>query len=304
MTMTVTGMRSNKPVTMDIEQLRGWATFMDRAMVASLVATIVAVAALGTTTWLSFRFSSAVRAHEYAAIHRYKVEMGKHAAELEQEVSRARERTMELEQAASSADARAAQAARESAASAEKARTAEVDAEEVRKRVADLGKQVREAAARTPEPAPAVPAEPPPTKQEVESAAPNREAPPSPIVAGLKKYAGTKAALYVLEEAPDAPAVAATVSGYLSDAGWAPLTWTWTGVGGIVGVVVLIKDGSDPATDEAASAILEALRSAGFNAAKGNWPADWRRFRGTLNGPQAPGPTEAPIRIVIGARAN
>ena len=308
MTMTVTGMRSNKPVTMDIEQLRGWATFMDRAMIASLVATIVAVAALGITTWLSFRFSGAVRAHEYAAIHRYKVEMGKHAAELEQEVSRSRERTLELEQAASSADARAAQAARETAAAAEKARTAEIDADEVRKRVAELGKQVREAAARAPDPAPApaVAAEtPPPARQEVapESAAPSREAEPSPIVASLKKYAGTKAAVYVLDEAPDAPAVAATISGYLSDAGWAPLTWTWTGVGGIVGVVVLIKDGSDPATDEAASAILEALRSAGFNAAKGNWPADWRRFRGTLNGPQSPGPTEAPIRIVVGARA-
>ena len=99
------------------------------------------------------------------------------------------------------------------------------------------------------------------------------------------------------------PAVAATISGYLSDAGWAPLTWTWTGVAGIVGVVVLIKDGSDPATGEAASALLEALRSGGFNAAKGDWPADWRRYRGTLNGPQAPGPTEAPIRIVIGKKA-
>ena len=203
---------------------------------------------------------------------------------------------------------RRASAARETAAAAEKARTAEIDADEVRKRVAELGKQVREAAARAPDPAPApaVAAEtPPPARQEVapESAAPSREAEPSPIVASLKKYAGTKAAVYVLDEAPDAPAVAATISGYLSDAGWAPLTWTWTGVGGIVGVVVLIKDGSDPATDEAASAILEALRSAGFNAAKGNWPADWRRFRGTLNGPQSPGPTEAPIRIVVGARA-
>jgi hypothetical protein len=306
MTMTVTGMRSNSRVAMDIEQLRGWATFMDRAMVVSLVATIVAVAALGITTWLSFRFSGAVRAHEYAAIHRYKVEMGKHAADLEQEVSRARERTLELEQAASAADARAAQATRETAAAAEKARTAEVDAEEVRKRVAELGKQVREAAARAPEPAPAVAVEaPPPAKPEVtpESVAPSREAEPSPIVASLKKYAGTKAAVYVLDEAPDAPAVAATISGTLSDAGWAPLTWTWTGVGGIVGAVVLIKDGSDPATDEAASALLDALRSAGFNAAKGNWPADWRRFRGTLNGPQSPGPTEAPIRIVVGARA-
>jgi hypothetical protein len=308
MTMTVTGMRSNKPVTMDIEQLRGWATFMDKAMVASLVATIVAVAALGITTWLSFRFSGAVRAHEYAAIHRYKVEMGKHAAELEQEVSKAREQTLQLEQAASQADARAAQATRETAAAAEKARSAEIDAEEVRKRVAELGKQVREAAARAPDPAPApaVAAEtPPPAKEEAapESAAASPEVPPSPIVASLKKYAGTKVAVYVLDEAPDAPAVASTISGYLGDAGWAPLTWTWTGVGGIVGVVVLIKDGSDPATDEAASAILEALRSTGFNAAKGNWPADWRRFRGTLNGPQSPGPTEAPIRIVIGARA-
>ena len=108
MTIAVTGMRSNKLVDMDIEQLRGWATFMDRAMVASLIATIVAVAALGITTWLSFRFSNAVRAQEYAAIHRYKVEMGKHAADLEQEVSRARERTLELEQAVSEADARAA----------------------------------------------------------------------------------------------------------------------------------------------------------------------------------------------------
>ena len=305
MTMTVTEMRSKKPVTMDIEQLRGWATFMDRAMIASLVATIVAVVALGVTTWLSFRFSGAVRAQEYAAIHRYKVEMGKHAAELEQEASRARERALELELAASAADARAVQAARESAAAAEKARTAEVDAEEVRKRVAELGRKVREATARAPDPAPPVVAapEPPSTRQEVEGAAPSPDAPPSPIVASLKKYAGTRAAFYVLDEAPDAPAVAATISGYLSDAGWSPLTWTWTGVGGIVGVVVLTKDGSDPATDEAASAILEALRSAGFNVAKANWPADWRRFRGTLNGPQSPGPTEAPIRIVIGARA-
>lgn len=312
MTMTVTGTRSNKLVNMDIEQLRGWATFMDRAMVASLVATIVAVAALGITTWLSFRFSNALRAQEYAAIHRYKVEMGKHAADLEQEVSRARERAQLLEQAASDADARAARAARESAAASEKARSAEVDAEEVRKRVAELGKQVREAAARPPEPVPvpapviaAEPSPPPVTKEELtpEAATAVPAAAPSPMVASLKKYAGTKAAVYVLDEASDGAAVGAAISGYLSDAGWAPLTWTWSGVGGIVGVVVLIKDGSDPATDEAASAVLEALRSAGFNAAKGNWPADWRRFRGTLNGPQLPGPTEAPIRIVIGSRA-
>src|SRR5260370_37264631 len=72
MTVTGPGMRSNKLVSMDIDQLRGWATFMDRAMIVSLIATIMAVSALVVTTWLSFRFSAAVHAHEHAVIDRYK----------------------------------------------------------------------------------------------------------------------------------------------------------------------------------------------------------------------------------------
>ena len=303
---TVTAMRSNKLVNMDIEQLRGWATFMDRAVVVSLVVTVMAVAALATTTWLSFRIGGAVRAHEHAAFLGYKAESRKHATELEQEVSRARERTAELEQAISDADARAGQAARESVTAKEKARSAEIDAEEVRKRVEELGKAVREATSRAAE-AKAVAAERPQPKEEAASeSTAARPAPPastSPIVESLRKYAGTKVAVYVLDEAPDGSAVGAAIAGTLSEAGWAPLTWTWTGVGGILGVVVLIKDGSDPATNEAASAGLEALRSAGFNAAKGDWPANWRRYRGTLNGPQTPDPTEAPIRIVVGNKA-
>jgi hypothetical protein len=326
MTITVTAMRSNKLVNMDIEQLRGWATFMDKAVVVSLVVAVTGVAALATTTFLSIRIGGAVRAREHADFLGYRADMAKHAVELEREVSTARERmaeleqqvsgargrTRELEQAAAAADARASQAARESATASEKARSAEIDAGEVRKRVAELAKAVNEAKARAPEPIPAAAAEAPPPREQAatesapDSGAASREAalsPPSPIVASLKKYAGTRAAVYVLDEARDAPAVGAAISGYLGDAGWAPLTWTWTGVSGILGVVVLIKDGSDPATNEAASALAEGLRSAGFNAAKGDWPADWRRYRGTLNGPQSPAPTEAPIRIVIGAKA-
>jgi hypothetical protein len=348
MTITVNGMRSNKPVSMDIDQIRGWATFMDRAVVMSLIATIIAVAALGTTTWLSFRFSGAVRAHEHAAFDQYKGEMGRHAVQLEQDVSTARERAMTLEQevstargrtveleqeistarertveveqevstareravalekAADEAYARAARAARESATASEKARTPEIDAAAIQQRVAELGKMVREATARATDPAQGSAAETPrPAEGEgvPESAAASRDGQPSPIVASLRKYAGTKAALYVLDQASDAPAAGSTIFAYFSDAGWAPQIWTWTGVGGIVGVVVLIKESSDPATYEAASAIVDTLRSAGFNATKGDWPADWRRFRGTLNGPQTPGPTEAPIRIVIGAKA-
>lgn len=356
MTITVPGMRSNKLMSMDIDQLRGWAAFMDRAMIVSLVATIMAVAALGITTWLSFRYSAAVRAHEQAAVDRYKGMEGHsvqleqdvatareraaaleqqisaargRTAALEQEVSAARERAVAIEQEASAARERAAafeqaaretkeqaaRAARESAAASEKAQTPQLDAAEMQKRIADLGKLVREATARATDSTQGSaaeaqrPAAPEKGKEGTpESATASRDAQPppaaqsSPIVASLRKYAGTKAAVFVLDQVSDAPAVGSTISTYLSDAGWAPQTWTWTGVAGIFGVVVLIKEGSDPATNEAASTLVEALRSTGFNATKGDWPAGWHRFRGALDGPQTPGPAEAPIRIVIGAK--
>ena len=332
MTTTVPGMRSNKLVSMDIDQLRGWATFMDRAMIVSLIATIMAVTALGITTWLSFRYSGAVRAHEHAVIDRYKGMEGhsvrleqdvaatrERAVALEQEVSAARERAVALEQEASTARERAvafeqaareateqaARAARESAAASEKERTPRFDAAEIKQRLADLGKLVREATARAVDPTQgSATGTPRPVQGEgtPESAAASRNGQPSPIVSSLRKYAGTKAAVFVLDQVADAPVTGSTISAYLSDAGWAPQTWTWTGVAGILGVVVLIKEGSDPATVEAASTLVEALRSTGFNATKGDWPADWRRFRGALDGPQTPGPTEAPIRIVIGAK--
>jgi hypothetical protein len=106
MTITVPGMRSNKLVSMDIDQLRGWAAFMDRAMVVSLIATIMAVAALGITTWLSFRYSGAVRAHEHALVDRYKG-MESHSVQVEQDVAAARERAVALEQEVSTARGRA-----------------------------------------------------------------------------------------------------------------------------------------------------------------------------------------------------
>jgi hypothetical protein len=346
MTTTVPGMRSNKLVSMDIDQLRGWATFMDRAMIVSLIATLMAVAALGVTTWLSFRFSGAVRAHEHAVIDRYKG-MESHSVQLEQDVAAARERAAALEQEVSTARGRsvaleqevsaareralaleqeaatareravaferavreaseqAARAARESAAAGETAPTPILDAAEIQQRLADLGKLVTQATARAADPAPGSAAETPhpvPGESPPGSAAAGRDGQPSALVSSLRKYAGANAAVYVLDQVSDARAVGSTISATLGDAGWASQTWTWTGVAGILGVVVLIKEGSDPATVEAASTLVEALRSAGFNATKGDWPADWRRFRGALYGPQTPGPTEAPIRIVIGAK--
>lgn len=314
-------MRGNKLVGMDIDQLRGWATFMDRAMIVSLVATVMAVTALSVTTWLSFRFSGALRAHEHAAFDRSSGEIGRQAVQLEQDLSTARqtaaalereiaaarernaqleqeavtarERAEEFKQAAGAANQRAAQAVRDTATVSEKAKTLEIDTAEMQRRVAELARMVGEATVPPAAPAQASAAETPPAVEEK----------PSPVVASLRKYAGSKAAVYVLDQVSDAPAVASTIRGFLREAGWASETWTWAGVAGIVGVVVLVREGSDAATNEAASALVDALRSAGLNATKGDWPANWRRFRGVLNGPQTPDPTEAPIRIVIGAGA-
>jgi hypothetical protein len=279
---------------MDISELRGWAAFMDKAAMASLIVTIAAAATLGITTWLSSRFSNAVRTHEQAVFDRYRGMEGERVSTLEQQVTAARERAATLEreasaardraeafgQAAREANDRAARADRETAAASAKERAAELDAAEIRQRLAELGTRVREATERAPDPV--------------------KEAPP--IVASLHKYAGTKAAIFVVDQVFDAPAAGAAISGSLSDAGWAAQTWKWTGVAGISGVVVLVRDGSDSATDEAASALVEQLRASGFSASKADWPGNWRRFRGLLDGPQTPDPTEAAIRIVIGVK--
>ena len=323
-------MRSNQPVNMDIDQLRGWASIMDKAMIASLVVTLLAVTALGITTFLSFRYGNAVRSHEQAALARYKgmedeaaqrereavaarervatlereiAATRDRAAMIEQQVATAREQAAEFERAAREATERATQAATESKPAPESARAPLFDAAEIRRRFADLGKLVRDATTRPPESVPT----PAPEPEAASAPAPAVAAPPappqSPFVASLQRFAGTQAAIFLLGQISDAPAVGATLSADLTQAGWLPQTWTWGGVAGIYGVVVLVRDGSDPAMHEAAAALVEALGSAGFNATKGDWPANWGRFRGTLNGPQTPSPTDAAIRIVIGEKA-
>jgi hypothetical protein len=281
MTIMAKGMASRKLLGMDIHDLRGWAEFMDKAVIASLVVAAIAGLALGVTTWLSIRFNGALRTQQNAAVDRYKVDADRHAADLEKQAALARDRSAQLEKTVADANERAA--------------TLENDAAQARKRAAELEKTVEDANMRAaearlaPEGSKGPPANPDGRK--------------SQMIASLAKFAGAKSAVYVVDEAPDAEAVGSSINAILTDAGWTSLVWKWTGVGGIVGVVVLTKEGIDPATDEAAAGLVGALGSAGFNAAKADWPADWRRYRGTLSGPQTPGPTEAPIRVVIGAKA-
>lgn len=273
---------------MDLQQLRGWADVMDKALVISTVVAVLGIAAVGVSAFFSVRFAGAIRAQEAAVFDRYKAEWGRHAAQLEAEAGRAAERIAALEKVATEAERQLAEAAGAKGRTNERTVQLEREAAEARQQVAELQRRLAERQlATTPSTEPVVtpPAVPPVAAQ------------------GLARFAGTKAAIYVVDEVSDGGPVGAAVEAMLGGAGWEPLTWRWTGVGGIVGTVVLIREGSDAATEAAAQGLLEALQASGFNVAKGHWPADWRRFKGTLHGPQTPAATDAPIRIVIGAKA-
>jgi hypothetical protein len=307
-------------MSMDIHRLHGWAEFMDKATVASLVVVVIGVAALVVTSWLSARFSAAVRFEEQAAIERYKDDLARHASELQQDLNASKAQNARLQDAVADADQRATQAIRENATANQRAAALENDAAQAKKRADELEKRVGDAKSRSVEPEKATDArgdakgDAKGRADGADEARPAAEDPAKPraktdpqksqIVTSLSKFAGTKAAVYVVEEAPEATTIGFSINSVLSDAGWASSVWNWTGVSGILGVVVLVRQGSDSSIEAAAATFTDTLRSAGFNAAQGGWPADWRKYRGTLTGPQTPAPTDAPIRIVIGAKAH
>ena len=277
---------------MDIHQLRGWAEFMDKGMLVSLVVAAIAVAALGATTLLSIKYHSALGVQENAVIEQYRVEAADHAAKSEKESESARAQIALLEK--NFADV------------AERAARAEEHAIDLEKRIGDANARSTGAEKETLESKALDPKELAPNRDAAPAApegSPNSDRSKSPLVESLAKFAGKKAAIYTLGEAPDAAEAGSLINAALTEAGWASSTWKWTGVSGIVGLVVLTKEGNDRVIDEAAASIVDAFRLAGYNAVKADWPADWSKYRGTLTGPQLPLPTEAPIRIVIGAKS-
>lgn len=286
---------------MDIQQLRGWADVADKALMVSVIVALLAVVAVGVSAFFSVRFASVIRSQEHEVFDRYRSQWGRHAEQLQEGALQAAAQIAALERAVADADQRATRAGRESASAQERTALLEQEAGEARQRVAVLEKRVAEQGT-PPESdkasAAAVPA------PEAESKPADRGEPKSKIAESLARHAGAKAAIYVIEEVPDAADAGASIGNILGEAGWVAATWRWSGVGGILGVVVLVRSGSEPAIDEAASGLVDALRADGFNAAKATWPADWRRFRGTLSqGPLTLAPIDAPIRIVVGSKA-
>jgi uncharacterized membrane protein YqiK len=287
---------------MDIQQLRGWADVADKALMVSVIVALLAVLAVGVSAFFSVRFAGALRSQENEVFDRFRSQWSRHADQLQEGAAQATARIAELERAVADADQRAVRAGTESASAQERAAVLEREAVEARQRVAALEKRAEEQGALPPQVGKAEAAAAPATEPESKPAEGNRQK--SKVAESLAKHAGSQAAIYVIEEAPDATDAGDSINVILGDAGWTSATWRWSGVGGILGVVVLVRSGSEPAVDEAASGLVDALRSDGFNAAKANWPADWKRFRGTLShGPLTPAPTDAPIRIVVGSRA-
>jgi hypothetical protein len=265
---------------MEIHHLRSWVEFADKVTIIALAVAGIAIIAAGATSWLSFKYNKALQARDNPALNR----ATDYTAKLEKEVAALGERSSQLEKAFAEADGRVA---------ADRIQIARLESavEAAMARAADLEKEVAAAKASNEKSLAAVERPKPP-------------AGPQPI-GSLQKFAGTKVAIYAVDEVPEAAEVGSWINMLLSEAGLSSSTWKWAGVSGMAGVVVLTKEGVNPSMDQAAVATVDILRSAGFNAVKASWPmdADWRRFRGTLSGPQSPDPTEAPIRVVIGARA-
>lgn len=121
-------------------------------------------------------------------------------------------------------------------------------------------------------------------------------------ILALSKFAGTDAAIYVLGEGPEPNGLAASIGDVLTQSHWTILSWNWSGAGAATGIIVLFKPGSAAEIESACDALVTALNSVHIASAKETWPGDWEHFGGMLNGPQSPGPTAAPIRIVIGSK--
>jgi hypothetical protein len=273
---------------MDLSQLRNSAELLDKVTVIALVVGLLAILAAGATTWMSIKYRTEA-GQQNSAEDRHRLKAVDHAAKLETELTAMRERNTQLEKSITEANDKTTEA---------------------KSQITELERALESAKAQRPKVEPVTPEVA--SHQDVSTAIPIEapstvsDAPDRQLIAGISRFAGTKAAIYAIDDVPDASQVASRINAMLMEAGWASATWKWAGVSGIVGVVVLTKDGNDPAVDQAAAATVEVLRSGGFNVARASWPpdADWRKFRGNLSGPQTPDPTEAGIRIVIGARAS
>jgi len=126
----------------------------------------------------------------------------------------------------------------------------------------------------------------------------------------LRGYADTRVDVVVFSQGstPDTPTFAISLVQVFASAGWKPLAWTaLTGPAVITGVLVSIRDGSEPQINEAANTLVAALTAEGIDAAR----YDQLNFRtgeagevpaSGVNGPPWDIGNVAPIRLLIGTK--
>jgi hypothetical protein len=120
--------------------------------------------------------------------------------------------------------------------------------------------------------------------------------------AELSKFSAVPVAIWEAGETEEIGTVSRSVLAALQLAHWSPNLWTWTGIGPILGLIIVVKPDSAASVIEAADALVAALNGIGLQCIREPWAGNWDQFGGMLNGLQTPGPTSAPIRLIIGAK--
>ena len=121
------------------------------------------------------------------------------------------------------------------------------------------------------------------------------------ISAAISTFGPIPIDVFVVDSSPEAADLSNKIDVGLLSAGWKPMTWTWTGMGAVSGVLVLFEPGASPQVVSAASGLSGALTAAGLSSGVGQWPGDWAHFAGILNGPEFD-VTRAQIRLIVGSK--
>jgi len=124
------------------------------------------------------------------------------------------------------------------------------------------------------------------------------------LVTALSPFAGTTIGIWQAGEFPETGGVTQIALAALQGARWDVNVWVWTGIGPVIGMAVFVRPDSDNRLIESANGLAAAFSAAGLPCSRQDWPANtpWNSVGGMHIGPMNPGPTDALIRMIIGAK--
>jgi hypothetical protein len=108
--------------------------------------------------------------------------------------------------------------------------------------------------------------------------------------------------VWVASESQETANLATVLARLFQQAGFNVQLWTWSGVTGMTGVLIFTPASTPIETAKLAELIATSLNQVGLAAARQQWPVDWDKFGGMLNGPVFQANEAAPIRLVVGSK--